>query len=197
MQQTADVTRLTDEEITRIVFDGVADDGHKGDFILVLGFRDVVEDRVPKAVELYNAGRAGKIIFSGAPVLDTPFGPLSEAEHMARVAMELGVPAEDIIIDNMAKTTDENMICSLLLMQREMKIRDIRRVLIVSSPQHLKRAYHTARLFWPEHIAVTLCPAERLINAGTWPTADNGRWRRFVCHEAELLSRMEAEGFIR
>ena len=132
------LSKLKDEDITpeivqKLVFDGVEDrTGEKGDCILVLGGSSPFVDRVPKAVELYKAGLAPKIVMSGGPVWDTPYGRLSEADAMAACAMELGVPEEDIIRDNLARTTIENMICGALAIGRELKFPNVKKVLLVT-----------------------------------------------------------------
>ena len=91
------MSQLKDEDITlelvqKLIFDPVTDGtGEKADCILVLGGSAPFADRVPKAVELYKAGFAKKIVVSGAPVWDTPDGRLGEADAMAACAISLGV----------------------------------------------------------------------------------------------------------
>ena len=52
-------------------------------------------DRVRTGVELYQAGLADRLIFSGGP----GEGPTHETEAMRRLAMQLGVPASAIEVD--------------------------------------------------------------------------------------------------
>ena len=52
-------------------------------------------DRVRTGVELYQAGLANRLIFSGGP----GEGPTHETEAMRRLAMQLGVPASAIEVD--------------------------------------------------------------------------------------------------
>ncbi|HEY4263539.1 MAG TPA: YdcF family protein [Schlesneria sp.] len=52
-------------------------------------------DRVTTAVELYHAGFADRLLFSGGP----GSGDVHETEAMRNLAMELGVPAEAIELD--------------------------------------------------------------------------------------------------
>lgn len=80
----------------------VASDG-----ILVFGSNDL---RVAShAAELFRKGLAPWILFSGARGRMTQDWPETEAEAMARVAREQGVPEKAILIENRATNTGENI----------------------------------------------------------------------------------------
>lgn len=194
------LSQLKDEDITpeiahRLVFDGVEDrTGERGDCILVLGGSAPFADRVPKAVELYKSGLAPKIVMSGGPVWDTPYGRMSEADAMAACAMELGVPEEDIIRDNLARTTVENMICGALAMGRAMKFPNVKKVLLVTSYYHMKRAKRLADLFLPPYLECICCPAAGHITGDNWQD-DPDKLRRVV-REVQLNRKMVGQGYI-
>ena len=61
--------------------------------------------RVVWAVHLYKRGLTSKIIMSGSAV----YSPYIEAEIMKLYAVKFGVPAEDIIIEDKAQHTTENV----------------------------------------------------------------------------------------
>ena len=96
-------------------------------------------DRVRTGVELYQAGLAKRIIFSGGP----GEGPTHETEAMRRLAMQLGVPASVIEVDLAGLNTQATV--------RNMVGQDRKgerpRVLAVSHFYHLpriKRCFHRA-----------------------------------------------------
>jgi uncharacterized SAM-binding protein YcdF (DUF218 family) len=104
--------------------------------------------RTVRGMTLYRAGQAPVIVFSGIPNLDVP-GP-SEAEVRARLARELGIPREAILLEERAFTTREeaNRIGEAL------RARGARRILLVTDPQHMGRA---RALF--EHVGLQVLPA--------------------------------------
>lgn len=87
--------------------------------------------RVDKAVELYQAGLASYIIFTGA---DTGRG--CEALVMKELAVKAGVPAEKIITEEKATDTITNTKFSVKIMRQ----RGFKKAILVSNPYHLKRA---------------------------------------------------------
>ena len=80
----------------------------KADCILVLGSNDV---RVAhRAAQLYQQGYAPLLVFSGAVgKLTEGLFKLSEGEHFAQIAMQMGVPKDAILIENKATNTGENI----------------------------------------------------------------------------------------
>jgi uncharacterized SAM-binding protein YcdF (DUF218 family)/glycosyltransferase involved in cell wall biosynthesis len=109
------------------------------------------QERVKRAVELYHAGHASRVIFSTGYVFSFP-----EAEVMRAVAMDNGVPASAILLEEEAKNTYENV-------ERSRRILDQhgwRRVLLVSSPYHMRRALLTWKKVAPHIEVVPTPPAE-------------------------------------
>ncbi len=118
----------------------------RADAIVVLGNRPPLRGgevapetgrRVRRGVELWRRGLAPVLVVTGGSVRPT------EAEVMARFAEELGVPREAIVLEDRARDTAENArftIEALCAGQRECAPR----VIVVSSPYHLRRA---VRLF--------------------------------------------------
>jgi len=93
--------------------------------------------RVRTAVEYYNKSEAW-MLFSGGP---TAGGTVSEAATMAAFAKGLGVKEEDIILEERARTTEENAIFTAsLLLERGLKPQALREVFIVSKFDHLEWA---------------------------------------------------------
>ena len=99
------------------------------------------QERVKQAVDLYRAGFAPRMIFSSGFVY-----AFREAEIMRGLAVDLGVPPEAITLEERAASTFESVVFS----------RDIahhygaRRILLVSSPYHMRRAILTWRRQAPD-----------------------------------------------
>ena len=93
------------------------------------------------AAELYKRGLAPKILFSGHGQRHMQDVPKAEAEIMATVAKEAGVPEENIIIENKSKNTPENVILSFKEFE---KLNFFPKSLILCTvPEHMLRAYLT------------------------------------------------------
>ena len=67
-----------DENMHKLLYDGLDYDGSSADLIMVLGSRKACDYRVPEAVRLYNEGRAPLILLSGGQVQDTSLGNMAE-----------------------------------------------------------------------------------------------------------------------
>lgn len=146
---------LTNDVIDRLLFGGMDDNGKKVDCIIVLGSIKASKYRVPVAVNAYMLGRTEKIMLCGGKIRDFP-----EAEQMKKRALELGVPESSIIMENHSQNTIENILCSLLELQREMCLNNVNSVLLVTTTFHMRRSLHIARYLFPSHINVYPCPAD-------------------------------------
>lgn len=151
---------LTNEIIDRLLFEGIEDSGENADCIIVLGSTKASKYRVPVAVDAYNAGRANKVLLCGGAVKDFPEGRMTEAEHMCKRALELGVAEEDVIIENTSQDTVENILCALVKLQRVFWLNKVRKVLLVTTAYHMRRSLAIAKYLFPAHIEVVPCPAE-------------------------------------
>lgn len=104
------------------------------------------QERVKHAVDLYQAGYASRVVFSSGYVF-----AFREAEVMKALAVSLGVPAQDVILETEAANTRENV----TFVTRIVREHGWSRVLLVSSPYHMRRAVLTWREAAP---AVTVVP---------------------------------------
>ena len=150
---------LTPEIVDKLLFQGLEDTGENADCIIVLGSIKAARYRIPVAVNAYKNGRATKIILCGGKLRNFPDGKYSEAEHMRQAALALGVPKEDIIIEDKSQNTIENLLFALVEMQRVFWLNKVHRVLLVTTAYHMRRSLAMARYLFPEHIAVIPCPA--------------------------------------
>ena len=76
----------------------------------IVGFGNFNTDIARRAAELYHQGYAPKIMFTGGLGRNTTnLFTEPEAVKFARVAMECGVPKEDIILEDKSTNTKENI----------------------------------------------------------------------------------------
>ena len=109
------------------------------------------QERVERAVNLYREGYAPRVIFSSGFVL-----AFREAEVMRDVAVANGIPADAIIVETSAGNTYEYV----TLARQFIDERGWQRILLVSSPYHMRRALMTFRAQAPG-ITVVSAPVTR------------------------------------
>lgn len=163
------VQKTTEEQIVTAEYDWQSFDA---DCILVLGcgVREdgtptwMLEDRVLTAVELYKAGAAPKILMSG----DHGRVSYDEVNVMKDLAMEKGVPSEDIFMDHAGFSTYESMYRAGAIFQAE-------RAVVVTQEYHLYRSLYDAEKLGLEAVGVS---------------ADRRHYRKQIIREVrEILAR--------
>ncbi len=111
------------------------------DCILVLGCginddgtpSDMLSDRLRRAVELYEADIAHKLLMSG----DHGRPDYNEVGVMKQYAIDSGIPSEDIYMDHAGFSTYESMYRAKEIFQAE-------KIIIVTQEYHLYRALYIA-----------------------------------------------------
>lgn len=160
--------QLSRDELTRLLFVTAPEEEMHGDCIFVFGSGGrITAERVKRAVELFSAGRASHILFSGG----TRWGlhPQPEAVVMRDMAVGLGVPEPAILIETESNHTKENVLASLLVLDRHCGLYKLRRLLVVSAPWHMRRCLLTLRTYMPAWIQFSPCPDRRLVGqAHNW-----------------------------
>ena len=138
---------MTNEEITKYIF--LNNEDLRGDIAFVFGTWNAWRGSVEKAVELYQAGLVPKIIFSGG--INKKTG-ITEGPAMAEEAVKLGVPRENILIEDGSTNTLENVLFSLTLMGKEIGLQNIHAIIGVVKNYHARRALMTLRRHVPMHV---------------------------------------------
>ena len=112
---------------------------------IVLGARvrngvpsDMLYDRVLTGVELFKAGKSRKLLFSGGD---------DEPAVMKKLAVELGVPETDIILDDLGLRTYESCV-------RAKQVFEIADAIIVTQDYHLARSIYLCRNMGVDAIGV-------------------------------------------
>ena len=112
------------------------------DCILVLGCQvwadgepsHMLEDRLRRGVELYDAGAAPKLLMSG----DHGRVEYNEVVAMKQYALDAGIVSSDIFMDHAGFSTYESM-------YRAKEIFGVKKVIIVTQQYHLYRAVYIAK----------------------------------------------------
>lgn len=97
--------------------------------------RATAMDRIDRAEALYRAGRAPKILLSGSALE----GRLSEAQIIARLLRQRGIPDAAIILENESRFTFENARFTDVIMRGQ----KLKSALLVTSALHMPRALGT------------------------------------------------------
>ena len=98
----------------------------------------VFRERINHGIDLYRRGKVRKLIFTGGQ--GNP-GESTESSAARDYALQSGIPAGDILIEEKSHTTYENLLYARQLADSQ----SIKKVLIVSDPLHMKRAVLMAR----------------------------------------------------
>lgn len=119
---------------------GMQDQAAPADCIIVLGAAvdgsepsPVFAERIRHGVELYRKDMAKKLLFTGG------FGEgqqYAESAVATAFAVQMGVPATDILTENQSHTTRQNLVQAKTLMNRS----GLHSAIIVSDPLHMQRA---------------------------------------------------------
>ena len=127
----------------------------KADAVLVLCSHDTAV--AERGARLYLEGWAPLLVFSGGlGAITKNLWTEPEAELFARVARELGVPAESIITETRSTNTGENVrFTRELLSGRGLAPESL---ILVQKPYMERRAYATFRRYWPEARAFVTSP---------------------------------------
>ena len=131
----------------------------KSDCIIVLGSHDT---RVAKrGAEIFLEGFAPLIVFTGG------YGKLTkhiwnntEAEKFARIAMDMGVPEECILIENKSSNTGENILfVKDLIDKSQIKAQ---KIIAVNKPYMERRTYAAFKKLWPNIDVIVTSPQMEL-----------------------------------
>lgn len=127
----------------------------KADAILVLCSHD--KKVAERGAELFLEGWAPLLIFSGGlGSITSEIWTEAEADQFAAIAINLGVPRENILIENKSTNTGENILFTRHLLGE--KQLDPEKFILVQKPYMERRAYATFRRFWPEKRVLVTSP---------------------------------------
>jgi uncharacterized SAM-binding protein YcdF (DUF218 family) len=119
----------------------------RSDCVLVLGSHDIrVAER---GAELYLQGWAPLLIFSGGlGRLTEGLWKEPEADKFSKIAMQMGVPANAILVENKSTNTGENIHFTRQLLEQKKLYPET--FIVVQKPYMERRSYATFKKVWPE-----------------------------------------------
>lgn len=127
----------------------------KADCILVLGSHDTrVAER---GAELYLQGWAPLLIFSGGLGNFTKdLWVEKEADLFAKIALQMGVPQDAILVENRSTNTGEN----ILFTQHLLKEKNLhpQSFIVVQKPYMERRSFATFKKHWPDKLLTVTSP---------------------------------------
>jgi uncharacterized SAM-binding protein YcdF (DUF218 family) len=128
---------------------------------------------VARAVELYRDGLTRRLLFTGG--FNARIGAV-EALEMAKEALACGIPAADILVEDQATNTFENMAFSRALLGRAGACEAVTAVLLVAIHFHMRRVLMTAeRTFPPPIILGTASYPSAYYTDRDWAVSRRGR----------------------
>lgn len=140
LSEINDLNILKIEDYTRIVYNDVTQDVKDGDAIILLGGERIwCLERANACIELNQSIHIKYIIPTGGVEIMTD---LTEAMYLKKLLVKSGIDEKKIILENQATTTRENMIYANKILKT---IPNIKKVIIVTSHFHLRRAVELAR----------------------------------------------------
>jgi len=126
------------------------------DVILVLCSYDTAV--AARGAQLWLDGWAPRLVFSGGlGAITKRLWHEPEADQFARIAVEMGVPPDRILIENRSTNTGENVQFTRALFAAHAL--DPARFIVVQKPYMERRAYATFQKFWPGKEVIVTSPA--------------------------------------
>jgi len=124
---------------------------------IIVGFGNFNTDIAVRAAELYKAGYAPKILFTGGLGRNTEgLLPESEALRFAGTAIACGVPEADIILEDKSSNTRENIEFTRTMLE-DMGLAH-EHILGVHQPFMERRITAAMGVYWPEQSFSVTCP---------------------------------------
>lgn len=96
----------------------------------------------------------------GGRKLECDNGFFCEAEIMKRKVLEMGIPEKDILLEELSLTTKENMLCALLMLEREFKLSNVNKILLVTANYHMRISLSMVKMYMPSWMKFIPCPSE-------------------------------------
>ena len=128
---------------------------HESDYALVLGCdTEQALARADIAADFYFKGGAKKLVVTGGVERVYKGEKMSEYKIMRKRLIEKGVPESAIIDEKRASDTIENMVGSLMEICKDCHVLKVRKITVITQPDHLTRAVLTARNFLPPYIEI-------------------------------------------
>jgi uncharacterized SAM-binding protein YcdF (DUF218 family) len=164
---------LMRDAITNYIF--IEDENPSGDVAFVFGTGLSLMYAVEQAIRLYQIGSVRKILVTGGVNKKLLF---NEAETAYTKLIDAGIPVQDILIENRASNTLENVIFSIPILENAIGLQNIRTIVSVVKNFHARRAAMTLYRHLPKTITIKTCayiPHSYEFSKNDWHTYDMGK----------------------
>lgn len=170
----------------------------KADVIMVFGSTDTMP--AERAAELWHEGWAPYIVCSGSGTIHnekstwSKFKGSTEAEVMAAIIRDKGVPQECILIENQSQNTGQNFeFTANLLKERALPFSV---VIVVQKPTVERRMYATGKVRWPDVELIVTSPQVTIEEYAKTRGAESGEyWIHSMVGDLQRVKEYPAQGF--
>jgi hypothetical protein len=163
----------------------------KADMCLLFG-GERTEELATRAAQLYHQGYFPLIVVSGG--VKTSRGEM-EAFEMYGVLVKNGVPPSAILIEDKATNTGENVTCTMDLLKKEGRFKDIKSVIGIGQIHGSRRFLMTLERHWPEVLKMFTAPNYFPVSREDW--LKDRTLRRAVIREYKKIAPYKQRGLIR
>mgnify|MGYP001620020071 CR=1 FL=1 len=142
------MSNLSDEGLAKNLFDYMKLDHklRKANAIVALGTIDTLN--AERASQIYIDGWAPFLIMSGGGGRYSENNPKLDSYIFAEIAEKMGIPRDEIIIEDKSLNTGQNFLYTRnLLNERRVNVNDL---IVVHMPSSLRRDEATCKKVWPE-----------------------------------------------
>lgn len=157
-------------DMCNAAYDYLAEEDTEGESDLIFVFGAKTPLRIEKTVELYKKGLGNRILVSGSGPHYAEDGKEPEARAYARYAVEHGVPAEVLIIEDQSITVPDNVRASLNLLDERGIV--CHSITLVNSPYTQRRGWAHFKKYVPDNIVL------RRVNCATGEHYQRDAWYR-------------------
>lgn len=170
---------ITDDLVDKILYEDLEYYNNQSvDVAIVLGSSKAHLYRLPPVVEAYKMGNVKKIIVSGhTRKINEQY--INEGEFLRDKALEMGAHKEDVIVEDKAKNTWENLNLSRELLEQKGLLTEGLTIAIATSSYHIQRSLCIAKkVFEHYNLNIISLPGEdNSTRRDTWHTNEKGRER--------------------
>jgi uncharacterized SAM-binding protein YcdF (DUF218 family) len=180
---------MNNHDLASVLF--AANEPVSAELAIVFGAADnnELQLRTEHAIDLYHVGYIPRLLLTGRGKQRVN---ATEASRMERLALDCGVPASALLLENGSIDTSENVKFSLGVLCGHNLVTDISSVLLISSPWHMGRVLKTMRAHAPSHWKLHCCPPPGICDEFNWRTSDAHRER--VMNELAIYRTLAARG---
>jgi uncharacterized SAM-binding protein YcdF (DUF218 family) len=191
---------FNEEQVNKIVFSDIKDSGKSCDYAFVFGHTMLIKERTLKAIEMYKAKRVKKLVFLGGGYGDSnnSNNHIPESHQMRDMAINIGIPTEDILIEDHSTNTYENIVNGLNLLS-ELKLN---KIMLITGEFHLKRCKAILQKLAPNIEPILISAKDNINDKEVWHMHDNvwnnngkhGSAKSLVINEAKILVKGAIQG---